>query len=385
MPDPTPTPQPKAATPATGKPAGGPPSDPRLKQAAPTRALAVGAGTVGAGVVAAGGAPGAETGEEVQEEQQDEVGRALVAMAPWAISTLIHAAMVLMAIWAVWIQVQKPLEEEIIIPSTVLTDTPGSPIVMRQTKEKLQTTTSSARRTVTQTETSTKSTLSSKVKLETRVLGAVGGASGKSSPFGTGVVGSGGPFQSSLYGNGGNAKRIAYLIDASGSLIDTLPFVIMELKRSISGLSDKQSFCVIFFQGEDAIEARGATQTSGLLPATPANKQAVMKWIDPASGNIVPHGESNPLPAFKKALGYRPQLLYILSDNITGEGRWEMDQKTVLQEIRSANISQTKINTIQFLHDDPLVKYGMGRTLEKISEQSGGIFKFVDARSLGLE
>ena len=108
--------------------------------------------------------------------------------------------------------------------------------------------------------------------LETRVLGAVGGASGKSSPFGTGVVGSGGPFQSSLYGNGGNAKRIAYLIDASGSLIDTLPFVIMELKRSISGLSDKQSFCVIFFQGEDAIEARGATQTSGLMPATAANK-----------------------------------------------------------------------------------------------------------------
>ncbi len=312
------------------------------------------------------------------------MGKALVAMAPWAISSLIHAAMVLMAIWAVWIQVQKPLEEEIIIPSTVLTDTPGSPIKMRQTKEKLQTTSSASRRTVTQTET-TKSTLSSKVKLETRVLGAVGGASGKSSPFGTGVVGSGGPFQSSLYGNGGNAKRIAYLIDASGSLIDTLPFVIMELKRSISGLSDKQSFCVIFFQGEDAIEARGATQTSGLMPATAANKQAVMKWIDPASGNIVPHGESNPLPALKKALGYRPQLLFILSDNITGEGRWETDQKTLLQEIRSVNIAQTKINTIQFLHDDPLVKYGMGRTLEKISEQSGGVFKFVDARTLGLE
>ena len=38
-----------------------------------------------------------------------------------------------------------------------------------------------------------------------------------------------------------NIKKVAFLIDASGSLIDTLPFVIMELKKSIHSLHPKQT------------------------------------------------------------------------------------------------------------------------------------------------
>ena len=46
-------------------------------------------------------------------------------------------------------------------------------------------------------------------------------------------------------------RRQVYLVDASGSLIDTLPFVLRELQQSISKLSDQQKFTVIFFQGKD--------------------------------------------------------------------------------------------------------------------------------------
>jgi hypothetical protein len=328
------------------------------------------------------GAPGAaapvEELEEVEEEHESEVGAVLVDMMPWAISTLVHVALVLLAIWAVWWQIKKVPEEEIIIPSAKLSEKPGAPLSMKTTKKLQKTTTK--RRSVTKQPTTTPTNVASKVKTKTRLIGVVGGSAGKSSPFGA-VFGAEGPFQSSLYGNGGNAKRIAYLIDASGSLIDTLPFVVMELKRSINALSEKQSFTVIFFQQDKAIEV----PPYGLKQASPRMKRTAMQWIDPRSGHVVPHGQSNPLTAIKRALRYRPQLVYVLSDNITGAGRWEMDQRTLLSEVRKANVAGTKINTIQFLYDDPLVNIGMGRTLEKISNATGGRFKFVDARALGLD
>jgi len=170
-------------------------------------------------------------------------------------------------------------------------------------------------------------------------------------------------------------------VDASGSLIDTLPFVILELKRSIGELSEKQSFTVIFFQGDDAIEV----PRFGLKPATSENKQRVIKWIDLESGNITPMGLSNPVKALQLALRYRPQLLFILSDNITGQGRFEVDQKRLIADIEFNNKSNTKINTIQFLYKDPLEQYNMLPTLRMIADRSGGVYKFIDGRELGIQ
>jgi len=319
--------------------------------------------------------------EEMDEEEDDDdssaVGGAMMDLAPWAISALTHIALVLMAIWMVWWTISKTVDEEIIIPSN-LSEKPGAPLSMK-TMKKMQRS-SSKRRSVTKTPTQTPSNIVSKIKTQTRLIGVAGASAGKASPFGA-AIGNDGPFGSSLYGTGGNARRIAYVIDASGSLIDTLPFVIMELKRSINSLSEQQSFTVVFFMGGKAVEV----PPNNLQKASPTLKRSAMKWIDPSSGHVVPHGKTNPLDAVKKALKYRPQLLYILSDNITGRGQFELDQATVVQEVAKANVGNTKINTIQFLYPDPLTKIGMQPTLKKISEDSGGIYKFVDRRALGLE
>ena len=103
------------------------------------------------------------------------------------------------------------------------------------------------------------------------------------------------------------------------------------------------------------------------------------------AGHITPKGLSNPVKALQLALRYKPQLLFILSDDITGHGRYEADQRRLLADIRRANKAGTKINTIQFLYRDKLESYGLKPTLQLIAERSGGIYKFLDGRELGIE
>ena len=150
-----------------------------------------------------------------------------------------------------------------------------------------------------------------------KIIGALGGGGGKPSAFAAVSVG-GASFETQFFGVGGNAKKIIYVVDASGSLIDTFPFVIMELKRSISELKDAQSFTVIFFQGEDHIEV----PPPRLKKATSENKLKVIEWVDPASGNVIPTGLSNPVKAITRALQYQPELIFLLSDNIPNPGHY---------------------------------------------------------------
>ena len=179
-----------------------------------------------------------------------------------------------------------------------------------------------------------------------------------------------------------NARRIVYVIDASGSMIRSLPIVIEELARSLDGLSRRQEFSVIFFQRNDAVIVPPAGRLS---PGTESEKIRVLSWIDE---NVIPQGRSNPLAALEKALDFKPEVIFLLSENITGSGEFEIDQVdllTLLDELNPIDASTgrraTQINCVQFLDPDPL------RTLEKIAEAHGGEngYKFLDRRELGLK
>ena len=320
-------------------------------------------------------------------EGGDDVSDVLTVLLPWLISILLHVGVVLLAVFVVWSTVQETDEEEVIVPSSQLSETPGTPLetteTERETQKSSQSSSSAQRSLAKSSSQSESSSLASSSQSESSSLIASaasgGGSAGKSSPFG-GQSTASAQFKSTFFGTGGNAKRIAYLIDASGSLVDTMPFVIVELKRSIGELSEKQKFTVLFFQGNDYVEV----PPPGLARATSGYKQEAIQWVDLESGNIVPAGTASPIAAIKKSLQYNPQLLYILSDNITGQGPYEVDQQQLLSAITSAN-DGTKINTIQFLYEDPLKQYGLPRTLERVSDKTGGVFKFLDARELGVQ
>lgn len=179
---------------------------------------------------------------------------------------------------------------------------------------------------------------------------------------------------------GSNARRIVYAIDASGSMVAHLQLVVQELDRSLQGLSPQQSFSVIFFQGMEAVELPPA---GGLLPATAEERGKALRWI---AGNVVPAGGTNPLVAIEKALALKPDVIFLLSQNITGYGQFEVDQRELMALLEGLNPKaangrrMTQINCIQFVEEDPL------GTMRKIAEEHGGPngYKFLDRAELGL-
>lgn len=191
-----------------------------------------------------------------------------------------------------------------------------------------------------------------------------------------------------------NALSVVYVVDASGSLISTLPVIRRELERSLRRLSPEQRFGVAFFQkGQALLPTNGAGGTRSLLRA--ATKGAVEEVIHWAEG-IRPSGRSNPLAALELALAARPDVVFLLSTDITGAGEFELSGDELLRRLDVLNPLDpatgrrpTRIQCIQFLDPDP------HNTLKLIAEEHSGSprgsagdaasgYRFLSREALGL-
>lgn len=180
---------------------------------------------------------------------------------------------------------------------------------------------------------------------------------------------------------GGGAKEIVFVVDASGSMIGAFPVVLAELTRSLTNLSPAQSYSIIFFQKEDALVA---PPLGTLAPATNEQVRKTLSWV---RENVVPSGRSNPMRALERALALQPQVIFLLSSNITGSGQYEVDLEELLGNLDQLNPidtrtarRRTRINCIQFLDPDPL------DALREISQRHGGAkgYRFLGRSELGL-
>lgn len=166
----------------------------------------------------------------------------------------------------------------------------------------------------------------------------------------------------------GKQPSVAFLVDASGSLVDTLPQVIEHLSFRIGKLSSKQTFTVIFFRKGQAIEV----QPAGMRLATPEDRQLVRKWIAPWSGNVKTFGKSDPAKAIELALHYKVDQIYILSDDSFGRRlQTEQSESMADQLTRIIGEQPVQVHTIQFFYDDP------DGVMQDIAEQFDGTYEFV--------
>lgn len=195
------------------------------------------------------------------------------------------------------------------------------------------------------------------------VGGPVGaGQGGAGSGMGDRDVAGGGPV-GSLWGvgQGQTARSVVYVMDRSGSMTDTFSLLQRELMRAIGSLNRDQLFNVLWFN-----EGKATELFTRLKAANMDNKREAFDAIK----SIVPSGQTQPLDAVRRGLGYRPDVLFLLSDGDFGE-----DNQRIIQTVKQLNQGKkTRINTILFVYDT----MGDGeRVLREIAESNHGIYKHV--------
>lgn len=291
-------------------------------------------------------------------------------MAPWAFSLAVHSALVVLGFFVVW-TVSPPATEDP-IPVVVTFDNPA-PAPLADDADPAP------------TEVGGGALLADSLGLPQPQLTVASGIGGSSLPQPGTAPRATQPSDSTsdrrlpevrFAGLGvSNASSIIYVVDASGSMVSTLPVVLEYLRRSISRLARTQSFQVIFYGREDRQAAPHPGDAAGGVPhwrlirATPENIAAVLAWAQ----QIIPGGRSNPIPALRESLHVNPDAVFLLSNVITGVGQWEADADTLLHEIDALNPRdlrtgrrRTVIKTLQFYDKDP------AGILRAIGEAHGG-------------
>lgn len=154
------------------------------------------------------------------------------------------------------------------------------------------------------------------------------------------------------------AKSVVYVIDCSSSMGgNKLELAKRELIRSIRALRADQEFHVIFFRNIAMTMRDGS-----LLPATAANKQRVIEWINSVGSD----GGTDLRPALTKALEAHPETIYVLSDGLFAAA--------CVTEVRKANhgLNRATIYTVGFGD-----RTGEAQ-LTRLAKDSGGQYRFVE-------
>jgi len=172
----------------------------------------------------------------------------------------------------------------------------------------------------------------------------------------------------------GNATRVAYVVDASGSMVGRFPSIVDEVERSLSRLEPTQSFSIVCFRRDGAVAPEGG---AGLRPASRAARADAVRWL---REGVVPSGRSSPVEALALALRSGADCIFLLSSTVTGPASHELDRDSLLALLEKLNprdpatgLRRATIQCIQFLEPDP------GGALEAVAAEhfGPGGFRFI--------
>ncbi len=192
-------------------------------------------------------------------------------------------------------------------------------------------------------------------KPELSIIG-IGSGGGDFSDYGLTAGGGPGPDFFGLGTSARGARKIVYVVDRSGSMLDTFVHVREELKQSIDELRRSQKFHVIFFNAGEPLENPPKRPVSAIR----AQKERFFQFLD----KVFPEGSTHPERAMRRALSLEPDLIYFLTD---GEFHPSLGD-----ELDKWNRSRrVRIFTIAFFDQ------AGAELLERIAREHGGEFKFV--------
>ncbi len=317
-------------------------------------------------------APSEAQPEEPLVEEPDALMGVMATVMPWVISVFFHVGVfVILGFFAIVVFATEPSVGDTTIPDSNVNEPPGGRVNPGQLDPDLEARSLekfNLREHAQRDATITSATLG-ETDSKISVIGLSGGSGGgPSADFGLTAGGSGSGPRSRFFGTGGSAYHIVYVVDRSGSMLETLDLVKGEMKQSIGRLTAAQTFHVIFFAAGEPLE----NPPRRLVYASEKWRLEALDFLE----KIKAQGRTEPVPALEmafKALQSPPnakkgKLIYLLTD-----GEFP-DNEAVLRRVRELNKRRdVYINTILHHHKSrPAME-----VLRKIAEENGGRFKFV--------
>src|SRR5262249_44140716 len=161
-----------------------------------------------------------------------------------------------------------------------------------------------------------------------------GGGGGLGTGFGAGT----GIAKAGVWNLHASGREFVYVVDFSGSITAAVDDLKRELKRSVGSLAPTQSFNVIIFFSEPQQNSDKFINESfapALVAGDSDNKRKFFQWLD----RKTPHGRTEPVPAMKRALAFKPDAVFFFSDGY-------FDEKYVDEMTKANEGKKTSINCL---------------------------------------
>lgn len=174
------------------------------------------------------------------------------------------------------------------------------------------------------------------------------------------------------------ARRIAFVLDASGSMVGSFPAVAAQCQRAIESLGPGGEFVVVVFQGGSCrIAADGKLQ--------PASAEAAKRTAEWLISEIRPGGTSDPRPALEKALAFHPDTLFLLANGAAAGRSFGIGRAALLESVDKSNAPDRFtgerdciVNCIECFEQD---REG---ALEALAAAHSGTYRFTSRAEMGL-
>ncbi|MEM6458997.1 MAG: hypothetical protein AAF710_06360 [Planctomycetota bacterium] len=302
---------------------------------------------------------------------EDEPEGPLVWLVPWVISLLAHAGLVIVAVFVVWSVRQVLEEDEVVIPLVTLSETPGGAPLEVEVQERVEVPEEAP---TPEPEPAPEPPLPEADLMMETELPAVGEPAAAAPTFEP-TLADAAEFDTNFFGSGGNAEEVVFVLEADGSILSDYPQIVGELSVTLRDLSEKQKFAVIVFDGQGV----KPVPPGRLTRATADAKAKAIAWLRPDAGNVRTAGSGDPIEALQRAFRLRPELVFLLSQNLynPGRGAYELQRSDILATFDEAVRRNIAVNTIEFndldqLAFDPAGNKVRPTLMEAIAELTGG-------------
>ena len=163
--------------------------------------------------------------------------------------------------------------------------------------------------------------------------------------------------------------RIVFLVDASGSLVDSLPQMVVWLNEALLTIKPDEQFAIYFFKSDKPI----AIKPAGMLkPSRQLLGQIAENWLNAERMPVFPSGRSNPAKALSQALTLEPTDIYLLSDDSFAFNQGDTTASEALDLVKQAiGDKDVRVHGVQFFYRS------QESILETLANQYDGTYEFV--------